>query len=240
MRHVYTLPRIRRPLRGGRARDEERVRPRHELLRLRRQPWSLVPAARLRQVLARPHVTRLDVLGAVAEALVDVDRQRSVGLRHHRAVHAVAPTCRKLDAEERDPTPGQRACSYAVTLRRREIELHGSRVRRPQEARSSGEKRRPRGSVVVHRAHHCIAQPLEELPMLFRHEVADHAWPDECSHLPHLRPRLYVGFAVVERLVAHATLGIGTKPGSASKRASHCAMRGYGSSERSPSLARAV
>ena len=253
MRDVAAAARsVERGMRG----DEERVGAAHERGGRGTQARlaSGIGGRRWRRR-SRQHFAALDVLGAVAEALRDMQDEAALVDRHDAPVGAVAAARRQLDAEQAERRAGLQRIGQRVVARRQRVDAQAGGVRRADEAGAGpGEHRGPRLPRAIGGSEQDERQQRKELAMLLGHRRAHDARADLRHALARAGARLHGLLAAMERRtvvrgrhrwMSHAAsptrlTGIATKPGSASTRASHARSDAYASSETMPSGACAV
>ncbi len=176
---------------------------------------------------------RLDVLGAVAEALCHGQAQPVGAARQHPAVGPVAPPGVGLDAEQAEACAGEQQGINGIVRRRPSGDLQVAAIRRRDKARRAGQHADVGLADRIGGRHHQEGQAGEEGPVLLRHLLADHPRPHLGEPLPAagggLEGRLSGMEDAVHGVQARspaAVTGMGKKPGSASTLASQARMAG--------------
>lgn len=154
-------------------------------------------------------IAQLNVLRAIAEALLDGHFERAVAMAMNHAVHAITPPRMQFDAEHADRCAIAHAGIGGIVLVARMPDGESRRVRRLQKTGTAREERGPGVAVSIDRARDDERQLREELPMLLRHEAAHHAPPLFLHALVDARGFLQRDFAAMPRRVHRDGTGEG-------------------------------
>lgn len=115
-------------------------------------------------------VAQLDITGAIAKALVDLDPEARIGDREN-AVHTVAAPRMHLYAQQADRGAFDQTSARWISRSRAGRDVERRSRRRGHEALPAFQKCRPGISLVVHAAHHDERKLGVKLAMLVGHEV---------------------------------------------------------------------
>src|SRR5262249_3991727 len=162
--------------------NEERVRAPHQARRIGGQDRVLRaqrPGRGDGRGLRYPSMrSRLDILRAVAEALMNADREAQLIGRNDDPVHTVAAARLELDAEQSDRRAGHDVGGERIAMAGPDIDAQRPRVWRGDEAWMPHENRGPGPALRIEAADHEERQLAEQLAMLIGHEVANDLAPD--------------------------------------------------------------
>src|SRR5687767_14170072 len=117
--------------------------------------------------------TRLNVLRAVAEALIDLNIKASAIQARDPAIHAVAPPCFELDAQHTDSGSCCEIREQRISISYRGSDAHRALIRRADEPWMPHQRGGPRPSARICAANQHPRQLLEQLAMLTRHDAAN-------------------------------------------------------------------
>jgi hypothetical protein len=261
MRHIHAFTIAAARCSGRSARDEERVAACEQCARRRRQARAFRAdrAGRLEQRGVERRFACLNVLLAVAEALLDLHAEGVRVARAHATIGAIPAPRFELNAEQAQcralaQVPGQRIAGHGL---RGHDERSGRR--RAHKAGRARQNARPEPARIIHAAEHEQRQGLEQLAVLVGHFIANPVATSALDLLAHPEVRLHPLLAGVKRRGGVRPAGrhalaaphrdghdfaslraMATKPGNASMRASQARIAGYSASDTSPSGACAV
>jgi hypothetical protein len=114
-----------------------------------------------------------NILGAVAETLLDMHRETRIVCGDDRTVGAIASARRQIDAQQRHVARYREARHRWVRYRRQRADRKRCGIRRSYEAGCAGEDGRDRPALLIQHSGQYIRKSAEERAMLLRHLVAD-------------------------------------------------------------------
>ena len=203
MRDVHAVGAAVSARRGSGGRDEERIGAlddgERRTVETRIDAFDRMRGAEGSRVAAPCRPARLDVLRAVAEALIDCQREAADVEDGHRPVHAVPPPGRELDPEETERLIDGERVGERITARRQGVDAQRMFVFGVHEPGRADEDRRPRTAGRVHAADEHHGKMREELLVLERHRVSDDGPADARHRLADAGPLLDGDLAGVER-----------------------------------------
>ena len=148
MRDVHAVGAAVSARRGSGGRDEERIGAlddgERRTVETRIDAFDRMRGAEGSRVAAPCRPARLDVLRAVAEALIDCEREAADVEDGHRPVHAVPPPGRELDPEETERLIDGERVGERITARRQACRRATYVRLRRARTREADEDRRPR------------------------------------------------------------------------------------------------
>src|SRR5205814_1785031 len=147
----------------------------------------------------RLRLAGLDVLRAVAEALIDADTEPSRGDLLDGAVDAIAPARVRLQPQQPQRDTDGDVIGQRIAGQRARRDVHRALVWRRHEAGLPDEDGRPGSALRIEAADEEGRQLAEQLAVLLRHGGADEALSAGLDLLAHADTLLHRLFAIVER-----------------------------------------
>jgi hypothetical protein len=147
----------------------------------------------------------VNILRAIAEALIHRDGESTIVHRDDAAIHSVAPARGQFDAQQAQRRTRLQCRRQRIALRRQRRDVEPARIGAAGKSRGTGEQRDPGPAGIIHRSQQQERKLGEERAMLVGHESANAVPPGALHPLGEAEAFMHGAFALVpgrQRLLA--------------------------------------